>query len=301
MKYMSVDAVVVTYNRVPKLVECLENLISIDNVAKIFVIDNASTDSTKDVLQEFSEKSAKIEVTRTKKNLGGAGGFNTGLKCFLDRGRSDFVWLMDDDTVPGQKSLALLLEGLHSLPKDRRGFAVGKTVWTDGNRTKMNIPVYADSDLSEFGDDIRTVKSASFVAILFPKETVAAVGLPIKEFFIWGDDVEYTSRITRFGFWGIEVQNAEILHKMGANNETNILNENENADRIERYFYDFRNRMYISRHEGLGRYIRTIIGRFFWAAKLVCLPTKFKARKLKILIKGTLAGFTFNPPVEKGE
>ena len=40
-------------------------------------------------------------------------------------------------------------------------------------------------------------EQATFVSLLLRAATVQKVGLPIKEFFIWGDDIEYTRRIAR--------------------------------------------------------------------------------------------------------
>ena len=45
-------------------------------------------------------------------------------------------------------------------------------------------------------DGILLAEQATFVSLFLKAGTIRAVGLPVKEFFIWGDDIEYTRRIT---------------------------------------------------------------------------------------------------------
>ena len=73
-------AVVVTYNRLSLLKKNIEALqkqklkINMD----ILIIDNASTDGTGKYIKELKNK--KIQYFNTGKNIGGAGGFNYGIR-----------------------------------------------------------------------------------------------------------------------------------------------------------------------------------------------------------------------------
>lgn len=72
----SVAVVVVTYNRKELLKECINALLnSTYKNIKVLVIDNHSTDGTKDYISEELENE-KVLYVDTGKNLGGAGGFN---------------------------------------------------------------------------------------------------------------------------------------------------------------------------------------------------------------------------------
>lgn len=293
---MKIDAVVVTYNRLGKLQECLKSLAKME-LKNIHVINNHSNDGTEDYLKELGNEMKNLLVYNLKENLGGAGGFNLGMKKFMTNSDSDFVWIMDDDTIPNRDSLTKLMTEFLKIPKKQRGFAIGQTYWTDGSLTKMNLPVYSPNQ-SLATNNVRYVDQASFVAIVFPREVIQSIGLPISDFFIWGDDVEYTERIIKKGFKGIQVLNATILHKMAANNRTNIIGENSDKNRIERYFYDFRNRIYLSKQKGMSAYIRTLLGRIVWMIKIIFSKTSHKFLKLKVLLKGTMAGIFFNPLIE---
>lgn len=59
---------------------------------------------------------------------------------------------------------------------------------------------------------------------------------PITQFFIWGDDVEFTQRMVKAGFSNYFVSDSIVLHKMKANIGTNIIDETHKS-RIKRYYY----------------------------------------------------------------
>ena len=92
-------AVIVTYNRKALLLECLKHLA--EQTARdfdIMVVDNASTDGTGQTLAPLAQ-AGKILYLNTGANLGGAGGFSFGVKQAVEQGY-EYLWLMDDDTLP---------------------------------------------------------------------------------------------------------------------------------------------------------------------------------------------------------
>ncbi len=62
----------------------------------------------------------------------------------------------------------------------------------------MNQPDPTWDWMRGFDSDLAVIKvyACSFVSCFFSRETLEEVGLPIKEFFIWFDDVEFTTRIS---------------------------------------------------------------------------------------------------------
>ena len=78
----SVAAVVVTFNRSRLLLECLASLLGqTQRLAKIIVIDNASSDGTQQALASHGYLAhPDIDYVRLPHNTGGAGGFHEGVK-----------------------------------------------------------------------------------------------------------------------------------------------------------------------------------------------------------------------------
>ena len=197
---MKITAVVVTYNRIDKLRQCLQALLAQSVMpGEILVVDNASTDGTGAWLsQEADAHKGLIRVMTLPENLGGAGGFEYGI-CEAVESDADYVWIMDDDTVPSSTALAELLRAIEGEGK-KVGFAASRVNWTDGSLHEMNRPQFASVGIDiNILDTPTECTRATFVSLLIPSAVVRQVGLPIGEYFIWNDDIEYTGRIVRNG------------------------------------------------------------------------------------------------------
>jgi GT2 family glycosyltransferase len=75
-----VSAVIVTYNRLPMLKEAIAALESVEpKLSHLIVVDNNSDNDTKEFLESLGDR---IEYVRLAENVGGAGGFNAGIRYF---------------------------------------------------------------------------------------------------------------------------------------------------------------------------------------------------------------------------
>ena len=151
MEQKHVGTIVVTYNRRNLLKDCIEALLK-QNYKKqeILIIDNASTDGTKEYIDNLIDNK-KVFYFNTGANLGGAGGFNYGVREALKR-NYDYVWLMDDDTIAENNNALKSLVGKASYLKDDFSFLSSIAKWTDGKICKMNRQVtppvlYGEPDL----------------------------------------------------------------------------------------------------------------------------------------------------------
>ncbi len=239
-----VCAVVVTYNRKELLRECLEALRGqTRRVDHILVVDNASTDGTEEMLRaEFPE----VEVLRLPENQGGAGGFHEGMKRAHGMG-FDWLWLMDDDTIPREDALEELLlaaERAEGVLGHKPDFLSSRALWTDGRPHPMNLQSLRGDlpdllfALLEVG--LAPIRGASFVSLLVRREAVEEYGYPKKGFFIWNDDVEYTYRITRKGV-GILASKSMVVHKSKSAYAPYQLKGKD----VERYFFEVRNKIWL--------------------------------------------------------
>ena len=293
---MDICVVLVTYNRINLLKLAIEALLKQTyKIKKIVIVDNNSTDGTKEYLDELDSK--KFEIINLQTNLGGAGGFYTGIKHV---GKSnyncDYLWIMDDDTIVEENSLHNLIDGIEKLEEKNRniGFVCSDVLYKDGSPCIMNVPTVDKVWNGELEDGIVKVESASFVSILISMNAIKKVGLPIKEFFIWGDDVEYTRRISKV-YDGYILGKSKVRHFMNSNKATNILIDDA---RIDRYFYDFRNSIFIARQKGCKELVKVLLGKILLFLKIIIKKNNFKFRKLKVLFKGLICGVFFNPKIE---
>ena len=211
---VSVVAIIVTYNRKKLLMECIDSLLKQETTAllDIYVIDNASTDGTNDAVRKRMDN-GNIHYFNTGNNLGGAGGFEYGVRKAAS-GKYDYVWIMDDDTIPTCTALKEFLNVTEKL--EPFGFLSSHALWTDGSVCTMNVQrkdIFRKLDLKEFEQKIIPIEYATFVSLFIPMRVVRDVGAPIGEFFIWGDDWEYTRRISK-KYKSYIVTDSKVIHKI---------------------------------------------------------------------------------------
>lgn len=257
---LKVTAVVVTYNRLNKLRKVLASLEAQSlKPESIVVVNNASTDGTTEYLDSYKKSShttIDIKIIHMAKNEGGAGGFARGMKEGYST-NPDYIWLFDDDGYPEPHALENLVAGYRSAVEELGPdvpFACSMVKYTDGSICEMNNPVttWDWGRLLARGQKSVMVSSCSFVSVLIPAWVISKFGLPYKEYFIWFDDSEYTSRISKI-CPGIQVLDSIIVHDMGENKGVNFTMINDaNA---WKFAYGIRNQAsYRLHHEGILKY-----------------------------------------------
>jgi len=290
----SIAAIVVTYNRLSLLQECIKSLRNqIYNVDHIIIINNGSNDGTEEWLKQQNDI-----IFITQNNRGGSWGYYTGIKYAYNMGCA-WVWCMDDDTIAEKNSLEELLRANRKLSKKEKiGFLSSNVRWTDGSQAIMNLPKLAKN----WGNNNNNLESGyikivqgSFVSILINKNTVKSVGYPIKEFFIWLDDVEYSRRISSFGYSNYLIISSKVIHKTKENMGTNIKNIND-SNKIK-YRYLFKNQTYLLKQSKGDEKIKSLINLIYEGIRLLF------SKKVKfffiIFLPSFISGLFFTPKSAK--
>ncbi|MDH0493836.1 glycosyltransferase family 2 protein [Comamonas aquatica] len=104
-----------TYNRAGFLRECLSSLdlAELDDVVEIVVSDNASTDTTLDVLEEF-KTTLPLRYIVQQKNLGPDRNFD----AVITEAHGEYCWLLGSDDVVEPGGVSALVSALSSLQVD---------------------------------------------------------------------------------------------------------------------------------------------------------------------------------------
>jgi GT2 family glycosyltransferase len=232
-----VVAVVVAYNRRDLLLEALAALkAQTAPLTAVVVIDNHSDDDSAEIAVDFWPE---VDLVRLARNTGGAGGFATGMAVAIAHHEPDWVWVMDDDTIPTENALEELLKAVEQPGVVLAG---SRVVWTDGRDHPMNTPRpnpfvgRAELRAAE-SRGVVPVRSSSFVSMLVSARRIKEAGLPIADYFIWNDDFEFSTRMLRGGK-GLYVPRSVVVHKTKARADTD-------ADPGARFFFEVRNKVWL--------------------------------------------------------
>ena len=285
-----VCAVIVTYNRKALLRECLKAVLSQTRPPDhVLVVDNASTDGTPEMLQE---EFPQVEVLRLPENQGGAGGFHEGMKRAYEQG-VDWLWLMDDDTIPKAKALEALLEAAR-LPLDPRPRVLAsRQLLPNGLPHPPTAFVNPTDPRHPFlwlrlRPRYRPIRWALFTSVLLHRSLVEEHGLPHKAFFIWEDDLEYTARALRRGL-GLQVRDSEVIHK-SASKPYISATTGEN-----RLFYGVRNRIWVLRSPAFGPLGKAFLALQLLFGLLTYLAFHPSQKSLQEIGRALRAGLTTSP------
>ncbi|MGN0613936.1 MAG: glycosyltransferase family 2 protein [Porcipelethomonas sp.] len=261
---ISVIAVVVTYNRKELLMECLEAILKQSHpVDKVVLIDNNSNDGTYELLGEKGYiDNSRIEYAKMDENLGGAGGFHEGMKRCRDY-QYDWIWIMDDDTIPNTECLEKLLEADRKISEEssdknncpKPSFFASSIYGPEGEF--MNLPEVSNKPSPNgyaywykyLSQGMISISSATFVSILVRKDAVDKCGIPCKDYFIWGDDTEYTRRLTKYYGDAYFVGDSIAVHKRVGAKALDINYEN-NPQRLKMFHYYYRNQIINNKYYG---------------------------------------------------
>ena len=287
----TIDAVIVTRNRLERLRMAVGSVRSQTvRVRRIVVVDNASSDGTAGYLRGLG--AGDVTPIILDRNIGGAGGFCRGLKTAYEGG-ADYAWLMDDDVIARPDALQRLVEAsprIEAAVGMRPGFLSSRVDWIDGSRCKINVPVPGPMwlDLASELPGCINVASSSFVSLLVPRESIWAAGYPVADFFIWYDDVEYTSRISR-DRPGFLICDSVVVHYTTENAPADFTNVND--ENMLKYRFGMRNFMAINS--------TTLIGKAQAALAAVSIVRRMgkagcRRRHLRAMLASAFSGLFFD-------
>lgn len=270
MKIMNNTVVIVTYNRLTLLKECLYYVesqeIKFDNIV---IVDNKCTDGTTNYLIDFEDK---YHIIYEKENGGGAKGFKDGVEYVHKNLKTDWVLLIDDDAMLAPNYLKELINSMSKFPYCR---AFSGSVMTDGiidithrkflklGKTFEIVPV----PIELYKEQYFEYDLSSFCGLMFDARLINKIGFPRAEYFIWYDDSEYSLRIRRESKI-ININSTHINHKTKISTGSNILNwrgyygVRNSGDVIKQYgtkaqFKRFVNRIKIARWKNILFFLLT--------------------------------------------
>lgn len=265
---MKIAGVVVAYNPTDSINDCIKSYI--DNVEKLYVVDNSSKDNSDKIL-----KNKKIEYITEHNNLGIAKALNIAAEKAYEEG---YEWLltMDQDSEFEGDNLQKLIDYTAKCDKKTIGLI---SPW---HKTKE----HPESPEVEVEEVVEEMTSGNLVNLSLWKK----IGGWKDYFFIDNVDIEYCMNLNVHGYKVIRYNRSILIHNLGDITQKKVLWKTftcTNHNYIRQY-YMIRNLMYLSDlykdkfPENIHHMKRGAFGRF----KNILVWEKDKYRKLRNMYRG---------------
>lgn len=281
LKLAPVCAILVTYNPSPSL---LDNVAALcDEVSRIFLIDNGSSDASLQCLKRL-QCIPQCSITFNGDNRGIAAALNQGIRLAEQHG---FEWAMtfdqDSTVMPGFTNL--MMECCRSASNPARVGIVAPT-YIDPS-TGAKLPMWCTP-----AGEVRTAMTSGS---LMPLALFAEVGYFDERLYIDYVDIEFCLRIHRAGWSIVQSSKAVLSHALGKLSHHHFLGRvfSTTNHTPERRYYITRNRLYVLRlYRGDLRWALAEIRATVAETAKIALVEQERWKKFRFLARGVADAIT---------
>lgn len=239
MKKISI--VIVNYNVEYFLDQCLQSLFkSIENIdAEVFVVDNNSVDNSVNMVKDKYKQVILIENTENF-------GFSKANNQAISQSSGEYVLLLNPDTLLQIDTISKILDFMYT-HSDAGGLGVqmidGKGNFLPESKRSLPTPMvafYKIFGLSKFfpknkkfaryhlsyldKNKTHEVDVLSGAFLLIRKSILDEIGYLDETFFMYGEDIDLSYRITKAGYKNYYFADTKIIHYKGESTKKGSLN-----------------------------------------------------------------------------
>ncbi|MEI7500833.1 MAG: glycosyltransferase [Bacteroidota bacterium] len=238
---MKLSIIIVNYNVKYFLEQCLHSVQNACNGLKteIFVVDNDSVDGS---VKMVKEKFPDVHLIENKENKG----FSSANNQAIRKSRGEYVLLLNPDTIVEDDTLRKVVDFMDEHP-DAGGLGVkmldGKGKFLP--ESKRGLPYPSVAFFKVFGLSTLFPKSRLFSAyhlgyldkdkthvvdvlsgafMLIRKKVMNETGFLDEDFFMYGEDIDMSYRITQAGYKNYYFPGTRIIHYKGESTKKGSLN-----------------------------------------------------------------------------
>ena len=238
---VKLSVIIVNYNVKHFIEQCLFSVFKAAEAlpCEIFVVDNNSVDGSTTLIKE---KFPHVILIENKINTGFSVANNQAIKL----AKGEFVLLLNPDTVVQEDTFFKIINFMEQTP-DAGGLGV-KMLDGQGNfapESKRGLPTPEVAFYKMFGfsklfpkskkfgkyhlsyldeNDIHSVDVLSGAFMLIRKSVLDKIGYLDETFFMYGEDIDLSYRITKSGFKNYYFPKTQIIHYKGESTKRSSLN-----------------------------------------------------------------------------
>ncbi len=238
---MKLSVVIVNYNVRAYLEQCLRTVFTaLEGIeGEVFVVDNLSTDGSVEMVRE---KFPLVKLIANKENVGFSRANNQAIRI----SNGEYVLLLNPDTVVGedvfQKVVAFMdqrpsvgglgvkmIDGTgRFLPESKRGLPTPKVAFFKIIGLTRLFPrsrVFGRYHLGHLPEnEPAPIEILSGACMFLRKRTLDEVGMLDENFFMYGEDIDLSYRITLAGYENWYYPEARIIHYKGESTKKSSVN-----------------------------------------------------------------------------
>ncbi len=217
------------YNKAEMVVKCVQAIKEQTyQDFDIYVVDNASTDQSVEMLRQTYEDT--ITILQNEQNMGGSGGFGRGIRTALEAGYPYFM-LIDNDAFLDRKAVEELYKYMEK--HEDVGICGAETLYLQDPAKVQDLGGKIDLSRFQWGGIIsgmtelhgNVILECDYVASCSVMARTSAVrvfgGFPEDNFIYW-DDIEWCTKCWRAGYKVVVNGNAKALHDMSGASVRNM-------------------------------------------------------------------------------
>ncbi|MFZ1689118.1 MAG: glycosyltransferase family 2 protein [Flavobacteriales bacterium] len=300
---MKLSVIIVNYNVRAYLEQCLRTTVrALEGIdGDVFVVDNLSTDGSVEMVRE---KFPQVKLMANKENVGFSRANNQAIK----ESTAEYVVLLNPDTVVGEdvfrKVLAFMdarpkagglgvkmIDGTGAfLPESKRGLptpAVAFYKIIGLTRLFPRSKVFGRYHLGHLPEnEVARIEILSGACMFLRRDTLDKVGLLDESFFMYGEDIDLSYRITLGGYENWYFPEARIIHYKGESTKKSSVN----------YVFVFYNAMAIFAQKHFTRrrtdFFSLLINGSIYLSAAAAIVVRFLRRALLPIIDFVLIALT---------
>jgi GT2 family glycosyltransferase len=313
---INVCIVTVTYGCRAKYVKRLVNAGLAAGAAELFIFDNGSQSQNAEALNQLVASSRKAHLLRGEKNYGSAGGFKRALEWARRETTCDFIWILDDDNIPDPTALDSLINAYKCLGASTVNILVSYRMLEDQNTNKL---VHKRDLLDSVTDGLIVGKRLSLITRIFRKVrksikkggininypivrreraswgglfinkgVLEKIGHPNEEFYLYGDDFEFSDRLISNGYKIFTIFNSKIVDVDTQLNSAGYFLQHQQDFKA---FYSLRNHVYLDYRDNFVSCLFLAIGLISFGLVNVG-PSKFFFKRSALILKAIMNGYS---------
>lgn len=212
-----VAAVVLNWNGWRDTVACLESLRNLNEVPRVVVVDNGSTDGSQDRIRA---EAPWTQLVQLPSNRGFSGGMNAGISAALTENPVvDYVWVLNNDTLAEPSTLSRMVALGDS--DSRIGIVGSRLVDADGSGRIQALGGGAVNPwLGTTSTYVRPQSKACEhmvgASLLLRRSLLREIGGFDERYFFYLEDTDLSLRARRAGWRLVVAEDATVIHRRGA-------------------------------------------------------------------------------------